>query len=190
MSCAPARALAGLIAALLASCSLTIDESELGGGDGTLECSSSEKTCDVEGVAQCVGLDDPSFGCSRPGCTPCSLPKATAICNPETGACVVGACNGTWENCDRVASNGCEINVADNVDNCGECGKRCPARPNAEVACGGTSCYIRRCTLDYKNCNDEFEDGCEIDTRTSETHCGECNQPCKGTCVEGKCEPV
>ena len=51
-----------------------------------------------------------------------------------------------------------------------------------------------------KNCNDDDADGCEVDSRTSLTHCGACNNSCPssyprgtsvcqdGQCAIGKCE--
>ncbi len=181
------KLLALLTAGALGACSLTIDETRLGGGS-KIRCSDKEKACNVEGETRCVGLDDPSFGCSRRSCIPCSLPKATAICSPASGECVVGACHGTWDDCDGINSNGCEVNTADDVENCGRCGDRCPPVAHAEAACGSTSCYVRLCDDGYKNCNDDFEDGCEIDIRTDREHCGDCESACDGDCVDGVCQ--
>ena len=183
-----AKALAAVCTFTLLACSLTIDADELG-GDPTPVCSSKEKACNVEGVIQCVGLDDPSFGCARRSCIPCSLPKATATCSPTTGECVVGACVGSWSDCDLMSSNGCEINTSYSIDNCGKCHDACPPKPNAEVACGSTNCYIRVCEPGFKDCNEEFDDGCEVDAMHDARHCGECNRQCDGVCLLGVCEP-
>lgn len=179
-----------LLAVFLVTCSLTIDEQQLG-GERVPTCSEKEKEkeCEVEGVLQCVGLDDASFGCSRRNCIPCNLPKATAFCSEATGECAVSVCHGTWDDCDNVNSNGCEINTANDVDHCGACGEPCPSKPHAEVSCGSTRCYIRVCEVGFKDCNDEFADGCEIDSRTHPDHCGACDMHCDGTCAEGLCEP-
>lgn len=180
------RLLAVMLGLGIVACSLTIDEEKLG-GERILACTSKEKECDVEGVPECVSLKDASFGCSRPNCIPCNLPNATAICSPATGDCVVGACHGTWFDCNRLNSDGCEVNVADNVDHCGACLAACPARPHAEVRCGGTHCYIRVCDRGHGDCNDDFDDGCEIDLRTNVDHCGACDTPCDGVCKDGTC---
>lgn len=169
------------------ACSLTIDEDELG-GEPTPVCSSKQKACNVEGVVECVSLTDPSYGCARPSCIPCNLPKATATCSPSTGECAVGACVGSWSDCDLKTSNGCEVNTSHDVDNCGRCHDTCPAKPNAEVACGSTNCYIRVCKRGFKDCNEDFDDGCEVDTMRDARHCGECNRSCEGVCTLGACE--
>ena len=181
------RRVLGLLLGVLTGCSLTIDEEELG-GQPLLVCSSKQKECNVEGVPQCVGLDDPSFGCSRRNCIPCNLPKATAICSPASGECVVGACHGTWDDCDGVDANGCEVNTANDAAHCGKCSQACPSKPHAQVACGATRCYIRVCDRGFKDCNDEFDDGCEVDSMTDVDNCGDCDQACDGVCNEGGCE--
>ena len=176
----------GLILGVLGACSFTIDEDELG-GEPVLVCNARQKECNVEGVAQCVGLGDASFGCSRRNCIPCNLPNTTAVCNQNSGECAVGACHGTWDDCDQVASNGCEVNTSNDVDHCGKCSRPCPAKPHAEVACGSTRCYIRLCDRGYKDCNGQFDDGCEVDAMTDSNNCGECLHACDGACSAGVC---
>jgi len=39
----------------------------------------------------------------------------------------------------------------------------------------------------WQNCNVSNLDGCETDTSTSTQHCGGCNKPCAGACVNGVC---
>lgn len=180
------RMLAIVLGLGFVACSLTIDEEELG-GERILECTSKEKECDVEGVPQCVGLRDPSFGCSQRNCTPCNLPNATATCSPATGECVVAACHGTWYDCNRLNSDGCEVDTAHDVTHCGACLAACPTRPNAEVRCGGSRCYIRVCDRGFGDCNDDFDDGCETDLMNDPDYCGACDTPCDGICKDGAC---
>jgi len=182
-----AKALALSWGLAVIACSLTIDEDELG-GEPALVCPSKQKACNVEGVIQCVSLTDPSFGCARPSCIPCNLPNATATCKPSTGECAVAACVGSWNDCDLASSNGCEVNTSYDVDNCGGCHRPCQAKPHAEVACGSANCYIRFCERGFKDCNDKFDDGCEVDATRDPDHCGECHRSCEGVCVQGKCE--
>jgi hypothetical protein len=55
--------------------------------------------------------------------TSCSLANATAAC--AAGSCALQACAGGFANCDAVASNGCEVNLATDTANCGSCGSAC-----------------------------------------------------------------
>jgi hypothetical protein len=80
-------------------CSLTIDREGLAGPD--LHCSEVEKECEVDEALACVAISSPDYGCSSETCAPCYLHKATATCAPQGGACIVAACVGAWENCDR-----------------------------------------------------------------------------------------
>ncbi len=39
------------------------------------------------------------------------------------------------------------------------------------------------------DCNNDPDDGCEVDTNTHVLHCGGCNSPCEGACLDGQCKP-
>jgi hypothetical protein len=60
-----------------------------GGGDGgsSGSCADGEKLCD----GSCVGIEDPSYGCSPSGCDPCAIPHGSATCVAST--CVLEACD-------------------------------------------------------------------------------------------------
>ena len=170
------------------SCSLTIDTEALSDPTGEVECTDSQKECGVEGAPRCVELDDPTFGCSRVNCVPCYLEHAQAICSPASGQCVIGNCIGSWENCDRADSNGCEADLNTDPKNCGSCGTICQPLPHAEdVRCGSASCYIRICDKGFGNCDRNDSNGCEVDLSTDPKHCGACNSPCEGECIDGVC---
>lgn len=142
-------------------CSLTIDREGLAGPD--LHCSEVEKECEVDEALACVAVSNPDYGCSSETCAPCYLHKATATCAPHGGACIVAACVGSWENCDRTDDNGCEVDLSTDPDHCGGCGKECEDVPHAEVRCGSAQCYIRVCEDGFLDCNDSVADGCETD---------------------------
>jgi len=175
-----------LSASLFGACSLTIDEEALVGPN--LNCSEVEKQCTVAGQAECVELNNPDFGCSGEGCAPCYLNKATATCGPPDGDCIIAACIGSWENCDRLDTNGCEVDLNTDPEHCGGCDDACPARAHAEIRCGSARCYIRVCDPGHGDCNEQITDGCETNLLTSEAHCGDCETPCAGQCVDGVCE--
>ena len=57
---------------------------------------------------------------------PCSaLQHASAAC--ANGACVIGSCTSGYGNCDKVDANGCEAQLASDLQNCGACDYVCPA---------------------------------------------------------------
>lgn len=157
------RRLCPLLCVLLwaGGCSLTIDREALAGPE--LNCSKVEKACEVGGVLECVSVTSPSYGCSDDTCAPCYLPKATTTCAPARGACIVAACVGSWENCDRIDDNGCEVDLNTDPEHCGACGRSCPPVAHAEVRCGSAQCYIRVCDDGFANCNGQVADGCETD---------------------------
>jgi hypothetical protein len=149
-------------------CVLVTDPDALSAG-----CPEGEKLC--EGI--CVSLTDEDFGCARAGCSPCDLPQATTRCGPS-GQCMVSSCVGAWSDCDRDTSNGCEVDLDSDVNNCGLCGAVCEDPKNGEAACGGADCYVRRCEPPYLDCNFDFRDGCEVNTSNAVPECAECPTYC------------
>jgi len=177
----------------VAACSFTINEDELSGGAGTsgLMCSAQEKTCSVAGEPICAALGDPEYGCSSATCSPCIFANGEASCSQATGECFIGACIGSYADCDEREATGCETDLNRDVDNCRECARQCPSAPHANVACGSARCYILTCDPlgERGDCNTRYEDGCEIDFETDVAHCGECGNACPTgeTCAAGLC---
>lgn len=116
----------------------------------------------------------------------CNLPNvSTHICN--LGVCNIGVCKWNYYNCDGIQSNGCEVNLNTDSNNCGSCNNKC----NQNAYCSGGSCY---CNPNYANCNDLWSDGCEINLYTDPTHCGNCSTNCNNlpqvsstSCSSGQC---
>jgi alpha-tubulin suppressor-like RCC1 family protein len=87
------------------------------------------------GVAEvCDGLDNNcAMGVDEEpaASSACSGAMATTECVPfamGTGAsCLVVSCTDNFADCDGTVTNGCEINVSNNVDHCGSCGLACGA---------------------------------------------------------------
>jgi hypothetical protein len=157
----------GLCGALI-GCVFLTDPDSLSEG-----CPEREKLCGGE----CVSTTDDDFGCSRPGCSPCDLYKATSKCGPE-GACVVSSCVGSWSDCDRESENGCEVDLDTDVNNCGVCDQKCEDPRGGEAACGSADCYIRRCDAPFLDCNFDFQDGCEFDSGGAGVNCDNCPSFC------------
>ena len=96
------------------------------------------------GFADCDG--DTSNGCeTQLGSDPnncgscgslCELPHASASCN--AGACSLEACDVGFADCNGDAADGCEVNTAIDVNNCGLCGNVCSAGQGTPVCIDGT----------------------------------------------------
>jgi hypothetical protein len=103
------------------------------------------------------------------------------------GACAPGKCEAGWEDCDDLPANGCEIDLDNDVNNCGTCGKQCTG------ANGTNGCALGQCTIacdpGFANCDSLADNGCEIDIRTDKANCGACGTVCSGTqsCEKEKC---
>jgi len=131
--------------------------------------------------------------------------------------CLSGLCKclESRGNCDDNWDNGCEIDLATNVNYCGYCSTKCAAGKTCEdgfckgsattsycttVKCGANStcsydsCY---CAVGYKDCNGDkisgtSGDGCEIYSYGDVNNCGSCGRKCStgyscqnGSCVSG-----
>ncbi|MGC8928897.1 MAG: hypothetical protein ACP5QK_13380, partial [Myxococcota bacterium] len=43
----------------------------------------------------------------------------------SSGQCIINSCKSPYQNCNGIVQDGCEINLSNDVNNCGLCGKRC-----------------------------------------------------------------
>jgi len=153
-------------------------------------------TC-ATGFADCDG--DAANGCevdTRTSLTHCgacgnacgATAGGSSVCS--AGVCGV-ACEAGFGDCDRSAANGCEVDTRTSLTHCGACGTACPARANAAASCASGTCGFT-CATGFADCDGNAANGCEVDTRTSLTHCGMCNRACAfanagATCTAGAC---
>ncbi|MBA2662969.1 MAG: hypothetical protein H0U74_11780 [Bradymonadaceae bacterium] len=124
----------------------------------------------------------------------CNLPNAYPGC--ALGNCFVDSCMGDYGNCDGQTTNGCEINLANDVNNCNACNNKC-SFPNASAKCEGRGCAIDTCFTDYANCTEA--PGCETNTSVNVDHCGGCGLACDlanatprctgSNCLIDSCDP-
>jgi hypothetical protein len=112
---------------------------------------------------------------------------AGEICNEEYGKCT---CAQGRADCDGDPSNGCEVSVSSDVNNCGECGNICPGAPNDAPICSAGQCAMS-CETGYADCDGDPTNGCEDFVATDPNNCGECGNVCAAgsSCTAGKCVP-
>ena len=140
----------------------------------------------------------PDTGVSLPD-TASSPPSACASACPahtgSTAACSGGQCVYTCDqgrlDCNGLPADGCEVDSSKDPKHCGTCDKACPATPNATAKCSLGHCG-QTCDLGWSDCL-AGSDGCETETGTDITHCGDCTTVCKSgphatpQCTDGGC---
>ena len=158
---------------------------------GISACPAGRADCDgnvANGCEVTTGTDVNHCGACNNRCA--ALPNATVGC--AGGLCRIASCNAGFADCDGNPANGCEVDTRTSVGNCGACGRACAA-PNGVAACVAGACAVASCSAGFANCDGLAGNGCEVDTRTSLTHCGACNAGCAaptgGTarCAAGVC---
>jgi rhodanese-related sulfurtransferase len=98
----------------------------------------------------------------------CDAPHAHTIVGPMGHVC---ECDTDYGNCDGDWSNGCEVNLNTDPNNCGSCGNAC----GANAYCSGGTCH---CNEGYGNCDGDWSNGCEVNTNTDRNNCGSCGNAC------------
>ena len=162
------------------ACSFTVDLDYL----QDQKCPASHKLCNNK----CISNSDPQTGCAANSCVPCTLSQATANCN--NGLCAIAGCLRSYRDCNRVADDGCEVDIDHDPDHCGSCTALPCVVPNATPDCAAGRCAVRLCNDGYGDCNQMATDGCETNLQTNSAHCSKCNAPCPpgAVCVSGKCQ--
>ncbi len=93
----------------------------------------------------------------------CKNPSATFQCAPG------------WADLDNSTTNGCETNVSSDANNCGGAGVVC----NTTGGCVNGACAAAAgqvaCLQGYGDCDGNSANGCEVNLKTSRSHCGVCN---------------
>ena len=145
-----------------------------------MECENGECVCDVN-YENC----DPDIpGCETflgdsDNCGGCGDKCINGICKYINGKyqceCYYGV-NGYYGNCDNSWTNGCETNLFDNDNNCGECGKVCGGLGLESSECSGLTCVCENSS--YANCDNDWSNGCETNILTDKNNCGKCGNQC------------
>lgn len=151
-------------------------------------CTAGFGNCDGSAANGCeVNLKTDVNNCNTCG-TKCTFANASATCN--NGTCAMGACNAGYADCDGLASNGCEVNLKADINNCNACGTKC-STTNGTATCNNGTCQIA-CNPGFADCDLSAANGCEINTNTNTAHCGTCATVCNSTngtatCTGGVC---
>jgi len=101
------------------------------------------------------------------------------------------ACADTQTDCDGDPSNGCEVDLATDRANCGQCGNACSSED-----CGCRAGKLAaNCAPGRADCDGSARNGCEVDSDISMQHCGGCGRVCHANghdavsaiCAAGRC---
>jgi hypothetical protein len=136
-------------------------------------CSSGWGNCDNIVVNGCeTNLLTSQNNCGSCG-TACPA-GANASSSCQSGICSPFSCNAGYLDCNNNPSDGCETNAASDLNNCGACGKVCPAAPsNGQKICNNSICGIACNTPGQTPCGNNC-----IDTTTDLQNCGSCGTVC------------
>ena len=135
--CAPSRTCSGATCTGPDPCAGVNCGSNASCSAGTCGCTGGSRNCDG---AWGNGCECPSTKvCQQTACVtpdPCAGKNcgANSTCDPATGNC---GCATGYRNCNGSLTDGCEIHVAGDTDNCGSCGHVCTCPPNNEPLCAG-----------------------------------------------------
>jgi len=128
---------------------------------------SSPVVCAPSDACHAAGTCNPATGqCSNPAVadgTSCGV-FANGVAACTNGVCALSQCSAGFANCDGSTSNGCEVNLTTDVNNCGTCGRAC----GAGSACVAGSCIVTN------TCVDQVKDGTETDVDCGGGTCGTC----------------
>jgi MYXO-CTERM domain-containing protein len=115
----------------------------------------------------------------------CAFEHAGAAC--QAGACVLGACESGYDDCDQEPANGCEVELGVDPAHCGTCGNAC-AFEHAEARCQAGACLMGACEEGHADCDQEPANGCEVELGVDLAHCGACGNACAFEQAEARCE--
>jgi len=155
-----------------------------------LSCSGSMGDCDSDPANGCeTNLTSTPAHCSACGQACPAGGHGTATC--ANSVCGIN-CSTGWANCDSGLSNGCEVNLASDASNCGECGTACPTGTHGTPTCINSVCDLI-CATGWGDCDGALATGCEVNTEQTVNHCGYCGNACPtpahatAKCVGGTC---
>lgn len=178
------RSFAGVLATSLAFGVVlaSVASSACSDGVAPFECQPGFDACESSELCS-TDLSNSPLHCGACGNACPGNANAEPACRDQ--ACV-NQCKVGFSDCDGNIGNGCETPTAADVNNCGGCGKKCPAG----AVCSGSKCRAVCTDPATGDCNGIVEDGCETILASSKDHCSACDNPCTGglICVAATCE--
>jgi subtilisin family serine protease len=155
------------------------------------ECNQGFGDCnanEADGCETSTSTDPNNCGACNSACDMAHVDSASC----EQSVCQVETCEPGWDDCDGINTNGCELDVSADLNNCGACGNVC-VFANGAGSCTGGMCVVGSCDAGFADCNGESADGCEVDLNGDAQNCGACDSPCvydnaAGNCNAGVCE--
>jgi hypothetical protein len=169
----------------------------VGGACAVGACDTGYNDCDHSVWSGCESdLNTDTKNCNTCGNVCPTIDHGFPGCTAAT--CGVAGCDPGFDDCDKAAGNGCEVNLANDGMNCGACGYACPPVANGTPVCTGYQCGIGTCQAPFADCFSGAVDGCETNLLTAVDYCGDCNTKCpavangsracnNGTCGIGTC---
>jgi hypothetical protein len=139
------------------------------------QCSAGFQDCDGKVANGCeTSTTGDTNNCGACG-TKCPAGNDTPSCT--NGQCGILTCNPGYTDCDMMAADGCEVDTAGDVNNCGTCGHICSAA-NGTPSCTNGVCGISTCAAGFTDCDGNPANGCEVETSNDPNHCGTCGTKC------------
>jgi hypothetical protein len=104
-------------------------------------------------------------------------------------------CQTAYADCNNDMSDGCEIELAVDLQHWGSCGAACPDSANATESCTAGQCLLDICNQGFPDCDNMASTGGEANVSTDSLHCGMCGKACAvgemcggGVCISAGCQ--
>ncbi|MSP61038.1 MAG: hypothetical protein EXR72_11975 [Myxococcales bacterium] len=138
-------------------------------------CIGGYTDCDKDASNGCeANLQGDPLNCGQCG-NFCNVANGMGACS---NGCKIQSCYAGFADCNKNAVDGCEVTVTKDPQNCGSCGKVCPAPPNALASCFGGGCAVGGCSPGFGDCDGNVQNGCERALANDPANCGKCGNDC------------
>jgi hypothetical protein len=162
----------------------------LDGGCGIAACDEGFEDCNRDPADGCeIRVLNDVGNCGACG-TVCEVDGGAPAC--IEGVCGISSCEAPAEDCNLDPADGCEINLARDLNNCGFCDFACDNTNVSIQECRAGICEISACDAGFDDCNGQTSDGCEQDIDFDLDNCGACGSVCafdnaSASCTVGAC---
>ena len=117
-------------------------------------------------------MTDPK-NCGQVGNDVSQVPNGTGGC--ANGFATIASCNAGFADADGIVSDGCEVNLMTDPQNCGQVGTAVPPNGslNANWGCSNGAIVLASCVAGFADANGIVSDGCEVNLMTDPQNCGQ-----------------